>query len=179
MSLLRPELAAHLRRGAVIPAHPLALTANRKLDERRQAALTRYYVAAGAGGLAVGVHSTQFAIRAPQHGLLRPVLELASMTVDEMLGAAPRPFAKIAGVCGDTSQARQEADLARSLGYDAGLLSLAALGQAPDSVLIDYCRRVADTIPVIGFYLQPAVGGRELRYSFWRHFVEIPNVVAI
>jgi dihydrodipicolinate synthase/N-acetylneuraminate lyase len=179
MRPLRPEFAAHLRRGTVIPAHPLALTANRKLDERRQVALTRYYVAAAAGGVAVGVHSTQFEIRAPRHGLLRPVLELASMTVDQLLGASPRPFVKIAGVCGDTTQALQEADLARSLGYDAGLLSLAELRQAPETVLIDHCRRVADAIPVIGFYLQSAVGGRELGYSFWRRFVEIPHVVAI
>jgi hypothetical protein len=163
----------------VVPAHPLALTRERKLDERRQVALTRYYLAAGAGGVAVGVHSTQFAIRSAQHGLLRPVLELAAQTAEELLKAESRPFIKIAGICGDTAQAFDEAELARELGYDAGLLSLADLRDAPEAVLLEHGRQVADVIPVIGFYLQPAVGGRRLAYSFWRRFAELPNVVAI
>ena len=176
-----------IRSGCAIPAHPLALTADRKLDERHQRALTRYYVAAGAGGIAVGVHTTQFAIREPAHGLFRPVLELAADTVRSSLprlggpGAAPltMPFALVAGVCGPTRQAVAEAELASSLGYHAGLLSLAALRGAPAASLIAHCRAVADVIPLVGFYLQPAVGGIPLEYEFWRAFAEIPNVVAI
>ena len=163
---------AALREGIVIPAHPLALTAARKLDERRQAALTRYYLAAGAGGIAVGVHTTQFAIR--ERGLLRPVLELAAHQSRDRKGAV-----LVAGVCGRTEQAISEAQLARELGYHAGLLSLAALKNASDDELIAHCNRVAQEIPLFGFYLQPAAGGRLLSYSFWRRFAEIPNVVAI
>jgi dihydrodipicolinate synthase/N-acetylneuraminate lyase len=158
-----------LRDGIVIPAHPLALTTARKLDERRQAALTRYYRAAGAGGVAVGVHTTQFAIREPKHGLLRPVLELAKTT----------GMVLVAGVCGKTEQALGEARLARELGYHAGLLSLAALQNASDDELIRHCDTVAHEIPLFGFYLQPAAGGRLLSHNFWRRFVEIPSVVAI
>ncbi|MDF2439236.1 MAG: hypothetical protein JWN98_220 [Abditibacteriota bacterium] len=169
----------HLLKGQVIPAQPLALTAERRLDERRQKALTRYYVAAGAGGLAVGVHSTQFEIREPRHNLLRPVLEMASRTIAEELSQSPRPFIKIAGICGPTAQAMAEAELAREFGYEAGLLSLAALRDADDTALWQHCRAVAKVIPIIGFYLQPSVGGRALSYSFWREFAEIENVVAI
>lgn len=171
------ELRAHLLAGQVIPAHPLALTAARKLDERRQRALTRYYCAAGVGGLAVGVHTTQFAIR--ERGLFAPVLELASGTADAALEKSPRPLVKIAGLCGDTRQAVAEAETALGFGYHAGLLSLAAWKNAPDAEVLAHCRAVAETIPVVGFYLQPAVGGRVFRYSFWREFAEIPNVVAI
>ncbi|MFN7936182.1 MAG: dihydrodipicolinate synthase family protein [Bryobacteraceae bacterium] len=158
-----------LQQGLAIPAHPLALDANRKLDERRQRALTRYYVAAGAGGVAVAVHTTQFAIR--DCGLLQPVLELAASEAGSVL--------KVAGACGPTAQAVREAELAASLGYDAVLLSLAALREASIDELIAHSRTVAAVIPVIGFYLQPAVGGRLLPYSFWRRFAEIENVVAI
>ncbi|HET6249122.1 MAG TPA: dihydrodipicolinate synthase family protein [Tepidisphaeraceae bacterium] len=173
------NLRQHLLAGQVIPAHPLALTESRRLDERRQRALTRYYLAAGAGGIAVGVHTTQFEIRLPQFALLRPVLELASQTVDEELARHPRPFAKVAGVVGETEQAVREAELARSLGYDAVLLSLGKLRNARDEQLVAHCRAVADVMPVIGFYLQPAAGGRLLSHRFWRSFCEIPNVVAI
>ena len=166
-----------LRRGGVIPAHPLALTAERRLDERRQRALTRYYCDAGASGVAVGVHTTQFAIR--EKGLLSPVLQLAAETTREYEVATGRRVLRIAGVCGPTTQAEKEAALARDLGYDAGLLSLAALRDAPTPVLLDHCRRVADVIPVFGFYLQPAVGGRVLDAEFWRGFLEIGRVVAI
>jgi dihydrodipicolinate synthase/N-acetylneuraminate lyase len=165
--------AERLRQGLVIPAHPLALTEKRKLDERRQRALTRYYLAAGAGGIAVGVHTTQFAIREPGIDLFRPVLELAA---EEMRG---REVVKIAGVCGGTKQAIQEAELAASLGYDAGLLSMGALRDAPIAELLEHATRIASILPVIGFYLQPSVGGRPLSYSFWRQFAEIPNVIAI
>ena len=169
----------HLRAGHVIPAHPLALTESRKLDERRQRALTRYYFDCGVGGVAVGVHTTQFEIRLPQFGLLRPVLELASRTIDESLAATPRMLVKIAGVVGETEQAVREAQLARDLGYDAALLSLGKLRHARDSLLVQHCRAVADVLPIVGFYLQPAVGGRPLAYAFWREFAEIPSVVAI
>ena len=170
---------SHLRSGVVIPAHPLALTAERRLDERRQRALTRYYMDAGAGGLAVGVHTTQFAIRETHHGLYRPVLELAAETARERLGRKMRPLVLVAGVVGETTQAVNEAETALSCGYHAGLLSLGALRDATTDELLAHCRAVADVIPLFGFYLQPAVGGRVLDYAFWREFAEIPNVWAI
>ncbi len=170
-------LRAHLLAGQVIPAHPLALTEDRKLDERHQRALTRYYLAAGAGGIAVGVHTTQFGIR--EKGLLDPVLALAAETVTAELKARPRPFAKIAGAIGRTAQAVREAELAARLGYDAVLLSLGAWGDSSEAEILAHCRTVSATLPLFGFYLQPAVGGRVLPYSFWRAFAEIPDVVAI
>ena len=176
MNTMPAAIANALRSGQVIPAHPLALDANRKLDERRQRALTRYYLAAGAGGIAVGVHTTQFAIRNPAIGLFRPVLELAA---DVMANEGSADCIRIAGAVGPTAQAAAEAELAMDLGYHAVLLSLAALKDADDDALIDHCRAVADVAPVIGFYLQPSVGGRLLNYSFWRRFCEIENVVAI
>jgi dihydrodipicolinate synthase/N-acetylneuraminate lyase len=171
------NLREHLLAGQVIPAHPMALTAERKLDERRQRALTRYYVDAGAGGIAVGVHTTQFEIR--EHGLYRPVLELAAESADRWLDRNPRDLVKIAGICGRTPQALAEAETALSLGYDAGLLSLGAWKDEPESELLVHGRTVAEAIPLFGFYLQPAVGGRILSYGFWREFAEIPQVVAI
>jgi hypothetical protein len=168
-----------LARGTVIPAHPLALTAERRLDERRQRALARYYVAAGAGGLAVGVHTTQFAIRDPQIGLLEPVLRLAAEEMDRADSARSEPLVRVGGICGETMQAVREAQLLLDLGYSAGLLSLAALKDADDTALITHCRTVAEILPIIGFYLQPAVGGRRLSYEFWRQFTEIENVAAI
>jgi len=173
------DLRAHLLDGHAIPAQPLALDANRKFSERHQRAITRYYVAAGVGGLAVGVHSTQFEIREPRHGLFRPVLELAARTIDEELARAPRPFIKISGICGRTDQALREAELARSLGYQAGLVSLAAFKEDGEDALVAHCARVAEAIPVVGFYLQPAAGGRLAGHGFWRRFAEIPNVLAI
>ena len=169
-----PDVAAILRSGTVIPAHPLALTPGRKLDERRQRALTRYYIDAGSGGLAVGVHTTQFAIR--EEGLYEAVLETAASEARDWTN---RPLAMVAGVCGPTGQAVREAEIARGLGYHAGLLSLAALGDASDDALIAHVQAVASVIPVVGFYLQRAVGGRELSADFWRRFAEIEAVVAI
>ena len=168
-----------LARGTVIPAHPLALTSNRRLDERRQRALTRYYVAAGAGGLAVGVHTTQFAIRDPEVGLFEPVLALAAEEMDRADRTRAEPLVRIGGICGETTQAVREARLLLDLGYSAGLLSLAGLTEREDSALLAHCRTVADVFPIVGFYLQPAVGGRALSYRFWRDFAEIENVVAI
>jgi dihydrodipicolinate synthase/N-acetylneuraminate lyase len=162
-----------LAEGIVIPAHPLALTSARKLDERRQRALTRYYLASGAGGVAVGVHTTQFAIRDPKIGLYQPVLELA------MEEATKGDVVKVAGVCGSGPQAVKEAELARLLGYDAVLLSMGGLNELETDELVEHARAIADVIPVIGFYLQPSVGGRPLSYDFWREFSMIENVVAI
>ena len=177
-SAIPAESLAVLRRGAVIPAHLLALDAQRRLDPQRQRALSRYYLDAGAGGMAVGVHSTQFAIR--QAGLYRPVLELAMQTAREWspLGGK-RPLCMIAGVAGHTPQARAEATTARDLGYDAALLSLAALKGASEDELIAHCQSLADVMPLIGFYLQPAVGGMVLPASFWQRFAQIENVLAI
>jgi len=169
-ALLRRRLLS----GLVIPAHPLALDAGRRLDERRQRALTRYYLAAGAGGLAVGVHTTQFAIRDSSVGLFRPVLELAA----EECRRAGDAVVRIGGVCGPTPQAVAEAGLLVDLGYEAALLSLA--GHAgDDDALLAHCREVAGIVPLVGFYLQPAVGGRVLSHAFWRRFLEIPRVVAV
>src|SRR5215472_16082068 len=168
-----------LHKGVVIPAHPLALTAQRKLDERRQAALTRYYCQAGAGGIAVGVHTTQFAIRDPHIGLLEPVLRLTAAVAAEFELSSGKPLVKIAGLCGKTPQAIREAGIAREAGYDLGLLSLAGLASASDEELLEHCRSVAQEIPLFGFYLQPSVGGRLLSYQFWRLFCQIERVAAI
>ena len=167
-----------LHQGTVIPAHLLALNSRRQLDARRQRALSRYYLDAGVGGLAVGVHATQFAIR--DHGLYRPVLELAMDTAQrwEPLGGR-RPLVMVAGLSGSTTQAESEAQMARSIGYHAGLLSLAALRAASDEELLAHCRSVAQHIPLVGFYLQPAVGGRVLSTAFWEAFARIEQVVAI
>lgn len=168
-----------LRAGLVIPAHPLALTSARTLDTRRQRALTRYYHAAGAGGLAVGVHTTQFQIRTPGLDLFKPVLQLAAATAAGCDARTGRQTVLIAGLCGPTDPCVAEARLVRELGYHAGLLSLGALRQAGDEQLIAHCETVAREIPLVGFYLQPAAGGRLLSHDFWRRFAEIPNVVAI
>jgi dihydrodipicolinate synthase/N-acetylneuraminate lyase len=168
---LPPDIAALLRRGTVIPAHPLALDARRKLDARRQRALARYYLDAGSGGLAVGVHATQFAIR--EAGLYEPVLKIA---VEE---ARNGNVVLIAGLAGKTAQAKREAQIARGLGYHAGMLSLGAMRGASTDELIEHCTAVAAEIALVGFYLQTAVGGIPLPMEFWRRFAAIENVVAI
>jgi dihydrodipicolinate synthase/N-acetylneuraminate lyase len=173
MAASESSARAKLSAGVVIPAHPLALDSRRKLDERRQRALTRYYLDAGAGGLAVGVHTTQFAIR--ECGLYRPVLELAKRTADAS-GVSP---VMVAGLVGKTPQALTEAEIAVALGYDAGLLSLGAWRGETEEEILDHCARIAEAIPLFGFYLQPAVGGRVLSYRFWRAFADIPNVWAV
>jgi len=165
--------------GVAIPAHPLALNKSRKLDERRQRALSRYYLDAGAGGLAIGVHTTQFEIRNPTLGLYEPVLELAREELDSYAAKNDRPIARIAGVIGKTHQAVEEAELAASLGYDAALLSLTSFPNASNKEMIYHCRAVADAIPIIGFYIQTIVGGRKLDVDFWREFSHIENVIAI
>ena len=178
MSLAWDQVAAPVRaalaRGVVIPAHPLALDADRRLDAERQRALSRYYIDAGAGGLAVGVHTTQFAIR--EAGLYEPVLRLAAETADAW---TDRPLVRIAGLVGRTEQALAEADIALGLGYHAGMVSLAAFADASEDERLDHCARLARRIPLVGFYLQPAVGGVVLGPTFWRCLAALDNVVAI
>ena len=180
---MESQIKSLLDIGTAIPAVPLALDANRRFDERRQRALLRYYAAAGVGGVAVGVHTTQFAIRDPQHGLFEPVLKLAADVCDEidarLDGPREMPLIRVAGICGDTKQAMGEAEFLRESRYHAGLLNLGALRNASEAELIAHCRRVAEVIPIFGFYLNSAAGGRELPYSFWLQFADIENVVAI
>ena len=171
---LPADVLATFHAGTVIPAHPLALDAERRLDPRRQRALTRYYLDAGAGGLAVGVHTTQFAIR--EAGLYAPVLELA---IETARAHAERPLMLIAGVAGRTAQAVAEARVARGLGYHAALVSLAALRGDDEDALVAHCAALAEELPVIGFYLQPAVGGVPLARSFWRRLAALENVIGI
>ncbi len=178
--MLDSLLLDKLHSGCVIPAHPLALQKDMRIDERRQRALTRYYLASGAGGLAVGVHTTQFAIHEPGTGLYRPVLELAMETARQFASSADNdnPI-MIAGILGDTGQALGEARLARELGYHLGLLSLTALRGKSVDELVDHCREVAEVIPIMGFYLQETISRMTLPAEFWRKFIEIPNVLAI
>ena len=173
LEIVRRQLFA----GGVIPAHPLALTSRRRFDERRQRALTRYYLDAGAAGVAVGVHTTQFGIRDPKVGLYRPVLELGSETVASW--PTRQRIIKVAGAIGPTRQAVREAGIAADCGYDVALLSLGGLGPWTDQQLLRHVREVATVLPIMGFYLQPAVGGRRLGYRFWRRLAEIDRVVAI
>ncbi|MGM0506091.1 MAG: dihydrodipicolinate synthase family protein [Bacteroidota bacterium] len=166
-----------LRKGTVIPAHPLALAEGNQIDEPYQRALTRYYLSAGSGGIAVGVHTTQFEIRDSGIDLFEPVLKMAAEEVDAW--APERPILKVAGICGPTDQAIAEAETAARLGYDLGLLSPGGLGDWSEEQLLKRAREVARVVPIFGFYLQPAVGGRVLSYRFWREFADIPNVLAI
>lgn len=168
-----------LHKGVVIPAMPLALNRDRKLDERRQRAIIRYYLDAGAGGVAVAVHTTQFEIRLPEINLYEPVLSIAREEFDDFANRKKGQPIRIAGIIGETSQAVREAGLASTLGYHAGLLSLAAFPDASNESILEHCRKIADIIPIVGFYLQPAVGGRILDVDFWRAFAQIKNVIAI
>ena len=168
-----------LKKGTVIPALPLALNSNRKLDVRRQRALLRYYLDAGAGGVAVAVHTTQFAVRNPQIGLYSPLLEISSEEFNRFVARTKKPVIRIAGVIGRTEQALKEATLALQNGFHAILLSVAALKDASNNEIINHCRIIAEVMPVIGFYLQPAVGGRKLDVDFWRKFAQIKNVIAV
>ncbi|MEX2567120.1 MAG: dihydrodipicolinate synthase family protein [Cyclobacteriaceae bacterium] len=177
MKQLDKEIQSILHKGVAIPAHPLALNATRTLDEQRQRALTKYYIASGAGGIAVGVHSTQFEIRKKEIGLLEPVLRMAMEEIEK--AAITRPFVKVAGIVGSTEQAVAEASLASDLGYDLGLLSAGGLGDWSEHQLIQRAEEVSQHIPLFGFYLQPSAGGRLLSYDFWKDFAEIPNVQAI
>ena len=179
MRRLPASVLAAIQDGRVVPAHPLALDADGTFDEQRQRALSRYYIAAGSGGLAVGVHTTQFAIRNPAIGLFEPVLTIAAEEMDRADARRAEPLIRIGGICGRTDQALSEADLLARLGYHAGLLSLAAMADADDDALVAHCAAVGVRIPLVGFYLQSSVGGRPLSYAFWRRFAELPAVVAI
>lgn len=175
--ILSPAVKTLLHQGTFIPAHPLALTRELRINENQQRALTRYYLECGSGGIAIGVHTTQFEIRDPKFNLLERVLEL---TADEIHNSAGgKTLVKVAGICGSTNQAIKEAELAVKYGYDIGLLSLGGLNDWTDEALLKHVRTIADILPVFGFYLQPAVGGRILSYKFWKAFAEIPNVEAI
>jgi hypothetical protein len=177
MQLLDSKLRDFLHAGTVIPAHPLVLNAQRQLDEARQRRLTRYYIAAGAGGIAVGVHTTQFEIRKPEINLYETVLRLAADEVER--AELKRPFLKIAGIVGPTDKALKEAELAVRYNYHLGLVSLGGLSSLSEADLIRHVRALAQVIPIFGFYLQPAVGGRILSYDFWKEFAGIENVHAI
>lgn len=174
---LSSELFRHLQEGTVIPAHPLALTETKDLDETYQKLLTNYYIEAGAGGIAVGVHTTQFEIRDPEYHLYEKVLSFAAETISE--ADIKRPFLKIAGICGETAQAMEEAALARDLGYHLGLVSLGGLNHYSEKQLVRHLQEIATVIPIFGFYLQPAVGGRSLSFQFWREAAEIESLYAI
>jgi len=176
---MNKDLKRFFNKGLVIPALPLALDQNKKFDERYQRALLRYYIAAGAGGIATAVHTTQFEIRDPKIGLFKPLLSFVGDVLKEELSGRTMPFVKIAGVCGKTEQAVTEAELAASLGYDVALVSLGALREESINRLLDHCRIIGTIMPVMGFYLQPAVGGRVLPFEFWREFFEIENVVSV
>ncbi len=180
MPILADNLKDILSRGTVIPAHPLAVDNERRLDEQHQRALTRYYLASGAGGIAIGVHTTQFQIRDPKIGLFKPVLQMAAETIDQFEEKNPdKKIVRISGICGDTAQAIKEAETARDLGYHMGLLSLSAFRDASEAQAVEHAKAVAEVIPLMGFYLQPSVGGRILGYDFWRKFCEIPQAAAI
>ena len=168
-----------LSEGTVIPAHPLALTENRKLDEKRQQALTRYYLEAGAGGLAVGVHTTQFEIRKPKFDLFEPVLKITAEEIKKFEKKTGNTIIKIAGACGSTKQALEEARLAKKLDYDVVLLSPGGLDNYTENDLIQRTRKIAKVLPVMGFYLQAAVGGRNFSYNYWQKMCEIDKLVAI
>ncbi|THE13605.1 dihydrodipicolinate synthase family protein [Bacillus timonensis] len=175
--MLKEAVKKKLHEGTVIPAHPLALTKERRLEEAGQRALTRYYIDAGVGGIAVGVHTTQFEIRDPEINLYQQVLSLA---IEETKNAnIPAGFIKIAGICGPTEQAISEATFSKGIGYDLGLLSMGGLNHLSEEDLLERAEKVADIIPIFGFYLQPAVGGRIFSYEFWERFASIPNVYAI
>lgn len=176
---LPKDVLSILRKGAVIPALPLALNKSRQLDERRQRALMRYYLDSGVGGIAVAVHTTQFEIRSPKYNLFEPVLEIAKEEFNLFTAATKKPIVRIAGVIGKTDQAVKEAKLALSKGYHVVLLSVAAFKNDSNKEILEHCRTIAEIVPVIGFYLQPAVGGRKLDVDFWREFARIENVIAI
>ncbi len=176
---LPEDVLTALKKGVVIPALPLALNKYRQLDVRRQRALMRYYLDAGAGGVAVAVHTTQFEIRLPEFNLYEPVLQIASEEFNRYYEKTSKPIVRIAGVIGKTEQALSEARLALDKGFHAVLLGVAAFGDASNEEILRHCKAVAEVIPVIGFYLQPAVGGRRLDVEFWREFAQIENVIAV
>ena len=179
ISDIHPSVLAEFRRGTVIPAQPLALDSERNFSPKYQRALCRYYLDSGVGGIAVGVHSTQFEIRNKEIGLFEPVLRQTSQFIDEWCERTNRRILKVGGICGRTEQARYEAEFEAAHGYDAGLLSLSAFAGDSIDAMLEHCRKIAKIIPIIGFYLQPTIGGRILPYEFWREFAKIDNVLAV
>lgn len=179
MNDIPKENLSAFQKGMVIPALPLALNINRQLDERRQRALMRYYLDAGAGGVAVAVHTTQFEIRLPEFNLFKRILEIAGEEFERFVANTNKPVFRVAGVIGKTEQAVSEAKIALGCGFHAVLLSVAAFKEASNAEIIEHCKKVAKVIPVVGFYLQPAVGGQKLDVDFWREFAKIENVIAI
>jgi len=165
--------------GTVIPAIPLCLDSNRKFNEKRQRVLTRYYLNAGVGGVAVAVHTTQFEIRDPEVALFEPVLRVVKEEIDAFEKETGKTIVRVAGVCGPVEQAVKEAELIKSLGFDAGLLSPGGLKSYTEEQIIDRTKKVAAIIPVIGFYLQPSVGGRLFSFNYWKELCEIDNVIAV
>ena len=168
-----------LKAGTVIPATPLALDEYRSFDEYSQRLLMKYYLNCGVGGIATAVHSTQFEIRDPEVELFEPILKLVSEEIDDFEKKTGKVIVKVAGCCGKTTQAVNEAQLAKKYGYDAVLLSPGGLNDLSEDEMIERTKAVAEVMPVIGFYLQTAVGGRHFSYSYWQRLCEIPNVVAI
>lgn len=173
------DLLNRFKEGVVIPAHPLSLKENREIDEEDMRALARYYIDAGVGGIAIGVHTTQFEIRDPDVNLFERVLRFTSKSIQEHCDKTGKNIMKISGVCGKTEQAVSEAKFSEELGFHACLLSLAAMKDESIDAMVEHCRKVAEVMPVIGFYLQPAVGGRVLPYQFWHEFCKIENVIGI
>ncbi|MCK4981891.1 MAG: dihydrodipicolinate synthase family protein, partial [Victivallaceae bacterium] len=176
---INPRVLANFRKGTVIPAQPLALNEKREFMPASQAALCRYYIDAGAGGIAVGVHSTQFEIRNPEIALFEPVLAQTSKFIDQWCKKAGRKILKVSGVCGKTEQAAYEANFAIKNGYDACLLSMSAYANDSVEAMLEHVRAIAKIMPLIGFYLQPGVGGRILPYEFWYEFARIENILGI
>ena len=172
-------IKSQINNGLVIPASPLALSSERKLDERRQRALWRYYSASGAGGIAIGVHTTQFAIRNPENGLYKPLLALGKDEMDRLDKIRQNPLVRIAGVCGNTEMAIEEAEYAKSLGYHCALLNLNAFNNKPEELKVQHCKVISEIMPIFGFYLQASTGGAKLSYNFWKNFAEIENVAAV
>lgn len=179
MKKMRAEAEKTLREGAVIPAIPLALNENRKFDEKRQRALVRYYLDAGAGGIAVAVHTTQFAIRRPEVNLFGAVVQTVMDEIESFELKSKKTIVKIVGACGKTEQAVSEARFAESLGADAVLLSPGGIGDLDEGQVIGRTEIVAGVMPVVGFYLQPAAGGRVFSAGYWKRLADIDGVAAI
>ncbi len=168
-----------LKQGTVIPAIPLALDENRRFDVKGQKLLINYYSDCGVGGIAAAVHTTQFEIREPKYNLFEPVLRTVSEEISEYEQRNGKIIVKVAGVCGENKEAVREAETAKKYGFDAVLLSPGGLNEKSEEYMIERTRAVAEIMPVIGFYLQTACGGRQFSYDYWRQICEIPNVAAI
>lgn len=179
MKIMRSEARDILNNGAVIPAIPLALDENRKFDEKRQRTLVRYYLHAGAGGIAVAVHTTQFEIRLPEMNLFHTVVKTVIDEAEQFEKKTHKTIVKIVGVCGKVKQAVEEACFAAEINADAVLLSPGGLKDLNEEEMIERTKIIAEIMPVVGFYLQPAVGGRVFSADYWKRLSDIDGVVAI